>query len=155
MKFFVQVTAWRYWERSYELLELYRAILKQQFDVSLFCRTRNVLSYRSRNIRGSLSDRVSLEADSYRRIDTLCGFLFFSGIRIFSRAANRRVSKEKSEENFRFRYFSIFSINILDAWRECQCSHDCLGNEPTLIKHRDDQYGLSQRVNLFNMQFMM
>lgn len=36
VKFFVQVAARRHRERSYELLELYRAVLKQQADVSLF-----------------------------------------------------------------------------------------------------------------------
>jgi C1A family cysteine protease len=41
VKFFVQVAARRHRECSYELLELYRTVLKQQSELFSFRRTRN------------------------------------------------------------------------------------------------------------------
>jgi len=125
VKLFIQVTTWRHRERSYEFLELYRAILKQQIlTYSYFVTDRDLLSYRP-NIQRLLCARVSLKANSYRLpVEQLrwlihCANSFPSleySYFLSGRKSNSLV-KEIQKENFCLRYFSIFSINILDMWR--------------------------------------
>lgn len=75
------------------------------------------LSYRSRNIRRSLCDRISLKADSISvaGLATVGRYIVqiafpLSSIRIFSRAANWIVSREKSERKFPSQIFlNIFN----------------------------------------------